>query len=142
MPTAVAYVISSTVGSAGALGVDIALGALPIPDQFKTGPMRTVARVGAAFGLGYVAGLVKPSLRTPVLLGALTMVAYSTMRDLASRFAPQLPGLSEYPDYQVGYIDPAPQLASVGAYMEPAAGTMGAYMQPSELNGYESSDGM
>lgn len=140
------FVAPAAIGGTGALLLDIGLAAIPLPEQFKSGPLNTLAKVGGAMLLGYGVGKVKSGWGKPVTLGALTVIAYGAIRELATRFAPQLPGLSDFPDYQVGYIDPAPQLqgsSAMGAYMQPAGGTvgMGAYMEPSQMSGY-ADDGM
>src|SRR4030042_6898277 len=48
----------SAIGAAGALGLDILMGFLPLPDNLKMGPMRNVVRVVGAVGLGMLAGMV------------------------------------------------------------------------------------
>lgn len=133
-------------GGIGAVALDVGLGYVGnlsvVPDAFKTGPLKSVARVVGALGLGWLVGKVKPAWRTPVTSGALAVTAYFVARDLVAQFAPQIPlqGYMEG-DIQLGYVDPAPALQGtpgMGAYMEPA--TVGAYMEPNLGN--MTNDGM
>lgn len=139
------FIAPAFLGGAGALALDVGMSALPIPDQFKSGPLGALAKVAGALALGWGVGKIRSGWGRPVTLGALTVIAYGVTRELAQRFAPTLPGLSDFQDYQVGYIDPAPVLQNqganpMGAYMQPG---MGAYMTPGSdnLNGY-ADDGM
>lgn len=126
----------AAIGGAGALGVDLALSYVPLPEWFQTPTGQLVARVVGAIGLGFVASFVVPK-RTAMLVtsGALTVTAYGAIREFAAQNFPALAGVSppEYGDFsdtRLGYLDPAPRL---GAYMQrraPANG-VGAYMRDS-----------
>lgn len=142
----------AAIGGAGALGVDIALSYVPLPEWFQTPMGKMVARIAGAIGVGAIAAFVVPR-RTAAMItaGALTVTAYGTIRDFAATQFPQLalsgiPMSSDYSDTQLGYLDPAPRL---GAYMQrrmPVASGVGAYMRNSlddvnSLSGV-TSDGM
>ena len=50
--------IPAAIGAVGAIGVDLAIGNLPLPATMKTGTMLTVTRIGAALGMGFLVGMV------------------------------------------------------------------------------------
>lgn len=127
-------VIPAAIGGAGALGLDMALAVLPVPDMLKSGPLAILTKIGGAIGLGWLAGMVvgRENGRL-VTTGALTVVAYNVIKGFAQQVAPQLPGLSDYEDYRagmgafmnrqnaLGFVDPAPVLRGVGAYSAPTS---------------------
>lgn len=125
-------VIPAAIGGAGALGLDMALAVLPVPDMLKSGPLAILTKIAGAIGLGYVAGMVIGRERGRlVTTGALTVVAYNAIKQVAQQVAPTLPGLADYEDYQIGaymasnmgrlgYVSPAPVLRGLRGY-EPAA---------------------
>lgn len=126
------------VGGVGAVGVDIALGYIPLPEWFETATGKMVARIGGALALGLLANMVASRrVAMNVTLGALTVSAYGSIRDFTHQTFPQLPGLAgisppmygDFSDTRLGYLDPAPRL---GAYMQrraPAGNGVGAYMR-------------
>jgi hypothetical protein len=84
--------VPAAIAGAGALGVDVLLGYLPVPDRFKTGALRHVTRAAAAIALGVGAGFVlKKETASQIMAGGLTVAAYGAMRDAAAKFAPNLP---------------------------------------------------
>lgn len=143
--------VPAAIGGAGALGVDLALSYVPLPEWFQTQTGKLVARVAGAIGLGVVAGMVT-NRRTAALItsGALTVTAYGAIKEFAAQNFPQLQGISppaygDFSDLRLGYLDPAPRL---GAYMQRSvpAQRVGAYMRDSldnvnSLSGV-TSDGM
>lgn len=128
--------VPAGIGGAGALGVDIALSYIPLPEWFHTPMGKMIARIAGAIGVGALASFVVPR-RTAGLItaGALTVTAYGTIRDFVADKFPELPGVAgvsppaygDLSDTRIGYISPAPRLS---AYMNrrEAAPTMGAYM--------------
>lgn len=134
--------VPSAVGGAGALALDVLLGALPLPASLKTGPMRPVVQVAGAIGLGFAAGVVASRrVAGQVASGALTVTLYDIMRRaLVKASAGKIPGLSAYEDGVGEYVGmtEAPALGytdsglQVGEY-EP---TMGEYVGE-QVSGYE-----
>lgn len=85
----------SVVGAAGALGVDVILGFLPIPVQFKTGPMRAIVKIAGAVGIGMVAAnFMKRETAHQIAAGAITVTLYDVMKMYLRDAMPTLP-LSE-----------------------------------------------
>lgn len=128
----IAELIPAVIGGAGALALDVALSKIPTPDMLQNPAGKLAIRVLGAIGLGLVAGMVKKNIGRQVTAGALTVVAYNTLRDVVQKVAPSIT-MNGYIDDSMGYIDPAPQLMDgMGAYMNrsPVAQPMGAYMQP------------
>lgn len=106
--------VPAVIGGAGALGTDVLMAVVPLPDAIKTGPFRPVVRVGAAIALGMVAGMVKDKrFGNQVAAGALTVIAYDTMKGMLSKVAGgKIPGLGVYeiPGVGVYEVGPADQL--------------------------------
>lgn len=85
----------SVVGAAGALGVDVILGFLPIPVQFKTGPMRAIVKIAGAVGIGMLASkFMKRETAHQIAAGAITVTLYDVMKGYLQQAMPTLP-LSE-----------------------------------------------
>jgi hypothetical protein len=105
----------SAVGAAGALGLDMLLGFVPLPDMLKTPTMRPIVRIAGAVGIGIVAGMVtNKRIGEQVGAGALTVVLYDTLKGFVQAQFPTL-ALGDLPSYnQIEYLSPAPQ---VGAYV-------------------------
>jgi len=116
--------IPSAVGAAGALGVDLLLGyATPyLPASVTTGPMVPLTKIAAAVGLGLLAQMATKdrSISEQVTAGAITVVAYDYIRNMAKAQFPTLP-LSEYVS-GMGYAGPALAYPDRG---------MGVYVGPS-----------
>lgn len=136
------------IGAVGALGLDILIGYIPLPDVLKTGLPRHAVKIAGALGLGMVAGKVLgQKTGHAVANGALTVALYGLVKELAVKFLPaSIPGLAggdEYNDVSLGYMDSAPWIEdarafnagrdvnNVGAYMD----GMGAYMEENQGTG-------
>lgn len=132
-PTSIfAQLVPAAIGGAGALALDIALSKIPQPAFLDNPAGRFGFRTVGAIALGMIAGFIKPSIGRQVTAGALTVVAYQTIRDVVQKVAPSIT-VNGYMDDNMGYVDPAPRLegSGMGAYMNRAAAQpMGAYMQP------------
>lgn len=104
--------VPAAIGGAGALGVDVLMAVLPVPDTIKNGPFKPVVRVAAAIGLGMVAGMVKDKrFGNQVAAGALTVIAYDTMKGMLSKVAGgKIPGLGVYEIPGVGVYEVGPSL--------------------------------
>lgn len=126
-------IMPAALAGAGAVGLDVIWGYLPVPDQLKTGPMRYVAKAAGAIGLGMLAAMVtKKSTADQLASGAMTVVMYQAMKDGMTRFAPNIPMgeyLSEYDS--MGYY---------GSGMNP--GEMGEYMSLTDQSGAGSGFGL
>lgn len=90
--------IPAGIGGLGALAVDVAFGAIPfIPAQVKTGPMASIAKIGAGILLGMVARRAFGRARgNMVMLGAVTVPAYNLAKFGAQKAMPTIP-LGEHP---------------------------------------------
>lgn len=76
-------------GAAGALALDVALGYLPIPDQFRTGLAGYAVKIGAALGLGILAkNVVRPATAVRMTEGALTVMFHGVLKSLTQQYAP------------------------------------------------------
>lgn len=101
----------SAVGAAGALGIDVIMGFLPIPIQFKTGPMRAVVKVIGAASIGYIASnFMKRETANQIAAGAITVAMYDVFKGFMQQAMPNIP-LSE----NDALIEEYPSLAYAGA---------------------------
>lgn len=124
----------SAMGAAGALGIDVILGFLPIPVQFKTGPMRALVKIAGAVGIGMVAqNFVKKETANQFVAGAITVTLYDVFKGYLQTAMPTVALseaehiMQEYPS--LGYANPALNVSGseqMGVYM-PEAG-MGVYV--------------
>lgn len=114
-------VMPAIVGGTGAVLDDILVNLIPmIPAEFKTGPMRHATKAVGAILIGYVSAMFLPrKIANQLGAGAMTVVGYNVVREVAARFAPQLP-LGEYLDPLGEYLDPA--LGWYGAGLDPTGG--------------------
>lgn len=89
-------VVPAMVGGAGAVLNDVIVNMLPLPAQFKTGWARHVSKAIGAVAIGMMGGFVLQKRTADQLgAGAMTVVGYNIVRDLAAQFMPQLQ-LGEY----------------------------------------------
>ncbi len=90
--------IPSAVGGAGALALDVAVAALPLPATMKTGPMAPLVKAAGAVGLGMLAGqFLGRRTGEQIAAGALTVTIYNVARTTLARISGgKIPGLSEY----------------------------------------------
>ena len=124
----------SAIGAAGALGIDVILGFLPIPIQFKTGPMRAVVKIAGAVGIGMVASnFVKKETANQFVAGAITVTLYDVFKNYLQTALPTVALsesehlMQEYPS--LAYANPALNVSGneqMGVYV-PEAG-MGVYV--------------
>lgn len=98
MPAAVKgfvdQLVPAGIGGAGALAIDIALGNIPqLPVEWKAGWKRTALRTGLAvalgFGLRYVP-MIKKATADQITAGALTVIAYDSIKSAVQQNFPQL----------------------------------------------------
>lgn len=127
--------VPALLGGAGAVGVDVGLAYLSpyLPAMLQSGWGRLLAQVGAAVGVGYLAGkATNGRVGKAVMAGGLVVTAYSGLRQALAPTLGQtvkgLSGLADFSDYRgVGAYMPQ------GAYMPRAlpagVGRLGAYMR-------------
>jgi hypothetical protein len=129
-------VIPAATAGAGALGLDIIWGYVPIPVTLKTGPARHVVKGLGAIVMGMAVGaLANRRLGNTMALGALTVTMHDAMRELVANTMPQVPlgyyspGMPVGSDPRLGYYVGAqhaptgPSSEEMGYYV----GTEGAY---------------
>ena len=105
----------SAVGAAGALGLDVLMGVLPLPPQFKAGPFKPVVRLLGAMGIGAIAGMVTTrKIGEQVAAGATVVVVYDILKTFIQRTMPQIPLGDVYDDYPaLDYVNAAPIVGDV-----------------------------
>lgn len=134
----------SAVGAVGALGVDMIMGLLPLPANFKTGPLRPVVKGVGAVAIGMIASMVtNRKMAEQITAGGLTVVLYDTAKTFLQTQFPQLP-LGMYDGYpSISYLNPAAPIEndryindSMAAYLPSSSSdmveydeTIGAYVQ-------------
>lgn len=137
---AMAVIVPSAVGGAGALGLDVLLGVLPLPEAMKMGPMRPVVRVAGAIGLGMLVSMVaSKQTATQVASGAMTVVLYDTIKGFLARTGMKIPGIAMYEIPGIGMyeVEPAPQLGYTDSGQQ-----VGVEMYPDAVAEYDDSEGV
>ena len=111
-------IMPAAIGGVGALALDVAFGALPIPAQFKTGAMGSLAKLAGALVLGKLAGkALGAKTGEAVTVGAVTIQAYNLVKGFAKQAMPTLP-MGEYisgMDAAFPYYNPRPALGYMNA---------------------------
>ena len=126
----------SAIGAAGALGLDILFGFLPLPDNLKTGPMRSVVRIAGAVALGVVASMVvKKETAANIAAGAVTVTLYDVLKGAVQTAMPTLQLgetdiFTEYPS--LAYAGAGQTVSGTGLYE--TGEDMGMYVGESDLN--------
>lgn len=130
-------IMPAIAGGVGALALDIAFGALPIPATFKTGAVGSLAKIAGAVILGKLAGKAfGAKVGQAVTVGGVTIQAYNTVKAFAQKQMPTLP-MGEYlsgdfPAYsQMGYTTAAPSFGENLLSYQPGnygSSEMGAYL--------------
>lgn len=119
-------VIPALVGGTGAVVNDLVVNFLPfIPPEWRTGWMRHITKAAGALAISFLGNMFLDKRTADQLgAGAMTVVGYNVVRDMAAQFAPNIP-LGEYLTPVGEYLDPA--LAGLGYY--------GAGLDPSTIPG-------
>lgn len=120
--------------ASGALGLDILLGFMPIPDQFKIGPFRHVIKGAGAIVMGMVASqFLTKKTAEQMATGALTVVMHDAMKEVAQNAMPNLP---------LGYYNAGLPVNGMGEYVNGlnGLGTVGAYMPDANIDPYLAAD--
>lgn len=122
----------STVGAAGALGIDLVLGFLPLPLAMKTGPMKTVIKIAGAAAIGAVAAnFVKRDTAQQIAAGAITVALYDLIKGYT---LPMLPPAVQQSIVSMGENDvlmeeyPSLEYAGAGYTAGGDADPMGEYV--------------
>lgn len=85
-------IIPAATAGAGAVGLDILWGFVPIPVELKTGAMRHVVKGLGAIMLGMAVGaVVDRRMGDTMALGALTVTMHDAMRELVANNMPGVP---------------------------------------------------
>lgn len=127
-----AAIIPAGTGAVGAIGLDVLLAYVPLPDMLRAGWGRIAIRIAGAIGLGFLARPLVGTRNAQLFsAGALTVIAYDVLRTFAGQTIGDkvkgLAGIADFQDYRLG------------AYMRPAAalpapnGRLGAYMNPAPV---------
>lgn len=95
----------AAIGGIGAVGLDVILAMLPLPAAVKTGPMKPIAKIAGAVGIGMIASMVAGrKFGEQVTAGAVTVTLYEIIKELVQKAMPTLPlTLKEYDD-DLSYI--------------------------------------
>lgn len=102
--------MTAVYGTVGALATDVLFGVLPIPAQFKSGGMGTLAKAAVTIAGGMLASkVVGRSAAEKGVAGALTVQLYSFVKPLIAAAAPNIPGL--------GYYGAGYSLSDMGEYI-------------------------
>jgi len=89
-------IMPAATGAAGAIGLDVLWGFLPIPENLKMGPVRHLAKAAGAVGLGMIAEkMLGRRQGQQITIGALTVAIHGAMKEGLMQVAPQLV-LDEY----------------------------------------------
>ena len=123
-------VVPTTVGAVGALGIDVAIGYLPLPAIVQTNAMvRNVVKIAGALGLGYLAQMVTTrKTGEEVAAGAIAVTLYDMVKGFLVNSFPTLPivptatvviptAAATGTTAGIGWTGPAP---TVGTYMSAA----------------------
>jgi hypothetical protein len=126
----------AAIAASGAVGLDIVMGAIPLPVALKTGMARQATRAMGAVVLGMVGNAVLPrGTGAKLAQGALTVVFHDAMREQLTTFAPALTlgdsaipyYPSDMPEPSLGYIQPgetvdASYYGGMGEYVDSGLG--------------------
>lgn len=106
--------LPSAVGGAGALGLDVALALLPLPDSLKTGTMNIVTRLAGAIGIGLLSkAIVGPRFGEQAMAGALVVTFYDGFKQALTTYAPAVPLAG------LGWMNPALSVGDgMGVYVD------------------------
>lgn len=139
---AVNALVPAAIGGAGALGVDVAMAALPLPAFLKSGPAKPVARIGAAVAIGALAGMaVNRRVGSQVMAGGITVVMYDTIKAFAARvLAGKVPGVGVYDMPGIGVYDVSGQAMLPAPAPDQTMGYPGSAVQfPDQVGVYDES---
>lgn len=128
------YILPSTIGAAGAVGLKIGWGYLAphLPAAVQSGWGALGAQSGVVLLAGFGLGKALPRHRRSIALGvvgALTVIAYTAAVQLLQQYAPNLQGLRDYTDYRIGAYMGAPGLPAPAAAMTSSGASANARLR-------------
>lgn len=107
----------AAIGAVGALGVDMALGAIQpnLPEELQSGAAGTALRFGGAIVVGWAAGKVTGSKKigNEVMAGALVVTIYDMVKSYMT--TGDISGTS-MSGYNMGWVNPAPSMGAYSGY--------------------------
>jgi hypothetical protein len=117
-----ATLMNALPGAVGALGLDILLGYVPVPAQWKAGYLGYVTKAVGAIVLGLLASKVtKASTAAKMTEGALTVMFHGILRNAVTQFAPAVPMGMYLNDGGMGYYgsgwNPDTEYGDMAAYL-------------------------
>ena len=128
----VGQLLGALKGAGGAIANDALFTYVPLPAMLKTGPLSLVTRALGAFGVGYLASFVGgKSLGARMTEGALTVLAYQTVKPMVSNVLPlagsDIEGLGYYSPGMIlqDTLSPLPDL-NTGTPLQAYLNGMGA----------------
>lgn len=123
--------VPSAIGAAGALGLDILMGVLPLPEALKTPAIKPIVRLAGAVGIGALAGMVTTrKTGEQIAAGAVTVVLYDIIKGFVQRTMPTIPlGQVDYDSYpSLEYVNPAVDVTGDMSEYMPETDTVGMYV--------------
>ncbi len=120
MNTATNALKDGAAGSLGAIAGTLAASYLPIPEQYKTGPMGAIIQALIGIGVGVAVGKVAKNkkLGTDMARGSVAVALHDTFKGLISQAVPQL-NLGGYDDGLLGMDEYV-----MSEYVGPSAGVL------------------
>ena len=115
--------------AAGAVGSEVVMGYLPIPENLKTGVMRPLTKgaVGIVGGMVLSKVLKQKRLGNYFMLGAVVIAAHDFMKEMISKSAPGVKFGQYMPSYPgLGYANAAEMVPGMGEYRAAMPGFAGA----------------
>jgi hypothetical protein len=83
--------VPGVMGALGAVGVDLAIGNLPLPASMKQGTMLPIVRIGGALLIGGIAGMViNPKVGEEVAAGGVIVTLYSLIKNFMTKNMPNV----------------------------------------------------
>lgn len=129
----------AAIGAAGALGVDLVWGFIPLPAQLKTGAFAPLAKIAGAVGVGAVTGMImkNKALGQKVAAASVLVTVYGIAKSLLQRTMPNVQlGDADYPALE--YVQAGPFLPAgqdMSAYVSGADDSFGTYVSGGNLFG-------
>lgn len=121
-------IMPAAIGGVGALALDVAFAALPIPANMKTGAIGAVAKIAGAIVLGKLAGkAMGAKTGEAVTVGAVTIQAYNLVKGFARQAMPTLP-MGEYLSGEFDYnANPGIGYMNAGQFVPDMSGAIPYY---------------
>ena len=122
----------AAVGATGALGLDFAMAALPLPPMMKTGPVGFISKIAGAIVIGMVArNFVAKRTAEQITAGALTVVTYGAVKGFVQTNMPGIPLGAYISGTNLDYYGGPGQMGYTNAGMSVSNGDNLDYYSPS-----------